>query len=191
VRIAGVDVPLHPLLILEALTNQRGEPVWHLAREAQFDSVWSPRARPILDRLGFVRFTPGNARVLLSQDQAVLVFAEEKPSTPPYEMQRFDDLAMDLIANAGCPVVLAVFVGTHESHMVVEHDEHQSVLNERKLMETQYVMRFLPAVSGLQAGDIRRVLQANIDELTEKHPRTGLFRYLDGQHRSEAYAIAG
>jgi hypothetical protein len=191
VLVRGVGVAAHTLLILDALTQRRGKPAWHLARTPQFESVWSARALSTLDRMGVVPLTRVNARLLLDMGQAVFVNPEEKPSSPPYQLRPFDERLMEFVADVGVPVVLAVSVGMHESHLLIEHDDTQIPLNPGKPLDAQYVIRFLPPVSGLTAEGIREVMQANIDALVEQRPRTRLVRYLDRRYGNTVHAAAG
>jgi hypothetical protein len=189
--VRGVAVAAHTLLVLDELTRKREQPAWHLARPPQFESVWSERALSTLDRLGMIPLTRVNARLLLDMGQAVFINLEEKSSAPPYQLRPFDPRIMDFVADIGVPVLLAVSVGMHESHLLIEHDDHQVILNPGKPLDAQYVIRFVPPVTGLDAEAIREVMQANIDILVEQRPRTKLVRYLDRRYGRSADAIAG
>jgi 1-acyl-sn-glycerol-3-phosphate acyltransferase len=182
VLVAGVSVPAHTLYLLDVISRHRGRPAWHLAPADQFDAVWSERSLPTLDRLGMMPRTPATAEMLLARGRAVLVYPEEAPSLPPYGLRPFLDEIIELATRTRAPIVPAIFVGTHESYLIIEHDNRQLVLNPGSPYDAEYAIRFLPALHEVSAQHLRDVMQATIDSLVERRPRTTFLRTLQRRY---------
>jgi hypothetical protein len=179
IYVGGTFAPAHALYTLNAVTAARGWPTWLLAENRYLKAAEKGLKRPTtLERLGFVPATNRNGRQLLSMGQAVLCYPEGTPSRPPYRMQDFAHEFILLARRAEVPVIPIAFVGTHESHIVVEHDGQQIVVNKSKPLSASYSLRFLPPIDPLEhiptvrsiaaakalTRDIQREIQIALDQ---------------------------
>jgi hypothetical protein len=140
-------VPEHTLFTLNAILKKSGRAARFLAPLDYYDSPERTRlSRDTVERLGFVPQAPGNGQRLLAAGEAVLYYPETRPSRPPYELRPFACEFVEMAWHAQAPIVPIVFLGPHEAHLMVEHDDHQIRINLKTAIQVQYLLSFLPAL---------------------------------------------
>jgi 1-acyl-sn-glycerol-3-phosphate acyltransferase len=145
--IDGLLVSAHAIYTLDAVMARRGGPAWILAVAKYFELAERSRyMADMLGRMGFVPATLGNGVRLLQMGEAVLGYPEEKPSRPPYEVRPFSASYLRMAAETGAPVVPVVFMGTHESHLLIEHKGRQILVNKKQRFRTNFRTTFLPPI---------------------------------------------
>jgi len=123
------------------------------------------------ERLGYVTFSAANALQLLERGQSVLLYAEQEPSEPPYKTGPFRPEFDEVLAGWKGKVVPMVFIGPHESHLIVHTDAGNVLLNRYKAQKADYRIDFLPPADDCDAGEIRSRMQERIDFLVERRPQ--------------------
>ncbi|HYR88125.1 MAG TPA: hypothetical protein VE422_28865 [Terriglobia bacterium] len=163
---AGSLIAAHVLYTLSTIKSSTGRPAWLLASAKYFDPPEHEQiSRKLVLRLGIVPQTLTNGVHLLELGHAVLGYPETKPSRPPYEIRAFDPSYVRMAVIANAPIVPVVFIGTHESHLLIEQSQ-QILVNKRQPLITDYRMIFLapirPRDHRLSPEDV-----AGIEELSE------------------------
>jgi hypothetical protein len=189
--IGGLPVAAHTVYTLDAVARRRGRPAWTLALERYFELAEKfSYVAEFLDRLAFVPGRRGNGTRLLEMGEAVLGYPEDRPSRPPYGLQVFSTGYVRMALDAGAPIVPVVFLGTHESHILIEHKGRQILVNKGQRLPAKFRLTFLPpidprhhlggsvdpqALAGFCA-QIRQAMRVFIDEQRSERP---LLRVVD------------
>lgn len=143
----GIFLAAHVVYTLHAIAQRRGGPARLLASPRYFEvAERSHLMVRLLDRLGFVPATEGNGTRLLELGEAVLGYPEEQPSRPPYEMHEFASHYVQMALSTGAVIVPVAFIGTHESHLLIQRGDEQILVNKQHPLEAKYRIKFLPAV---------------------------------------------
>src|SRR5262249_12988070 len=129
--IGALLVSAHTAYTMDAVIRRRRDLVWVLAADKYFELAQHSRyLAEMLERLGYVPASAHNGAQLLKMGQAVLGYPEEKPSRPPYYMRPFSPDYVRMALESGAPIVPVVFLGTHESHLVIERKDRQILVNK-------------------------------------------------------------
>jgi len=154
--IDGLPVSAHSIYTLDAVLSRRRRPVWLLAVARYFElAERSKYVAEMLARMGFIPATLDNGTRLLQMGEAVIGYPEERASRPPYGLHPFAPTYVRMALDAGAPIVPVVFLGTHESHLLIEHEDRQILVNKTQRFRTNFQVTFLPPV------DVRLELGAN------------------------------
>jgi 1-acyl-sn-glycerol-3-phosphate acyltransferase len=188
-----LPVMAHTIYTLDAIAQRRVHPAWTLTTSIYFDIARrSSYVGGYLERLGFVPATEGNGIRLLQMGEAVLAYPEEKPSRPPYGLRPFSPAYLRMALEAGAPIVPVIFMGTHESHLLVEQNGRQILVNKRQRLRAAFRIMFLPEVDvRIRAGrnpsdialaqlsmELRENMQRIIRAESDKRPLTKLVEHL-------------
>src|SRR5262249_50150941 len=132
---------------LDAVARRRGGPAWTLVMERYFELAERfTYVAEFLDQLAFVPGTRGNGTRLLQMGEAVLGYPEDPPSRPPYGLPVFSPGYVRMALEAGAPIVPVVFLGTHESHILIEHKGRQILVNKGQRLPAKFRLTFLPPI---------------------------------------------
>ncbi len=191
--IDGLPVTAHCVYTLDAVLQHRRRPAWVLAVARYFElAERSNYVAEMLARMGFVPGTLGNGVRLLQMGEAVIGYPEEQPSRPPYRMRPFAPTYLRMALETGAPVVPVVFMGTHESHFLIEHENRQILVNKRQRFRTRFDVTFLPPIDvrklvgsdadqeAIEAAgeDLRKQMQAFINDQKKQRPLVSVVEHL-------------
>jgi len=180
-------IPEHVLFTLNQFAQRLSRPVRHLASLRYYESPERTRmSANTLEKLGYLPGTLANGLHVLRAGGAALVYPEDGPSIPPYQLRKFSEDFARMALEAGAVIVPVIFIGPHESHLLVEHGDLQVPVNRRKPRKTDYLIRVLkplPAPGKGEdpaaiAGRVRDALVAAITEECAERPGIGLARKL-------------
>ncbi|MEM6415803.1 MAG: hypothetical protein AAF720_14225 [Pseudomonadota bacterium] len=195
--VGGTFVAAHAVYTLDAITDLRNEPGWMMTPVKYFELAERMQSMiPLFDKLGYFPGSDSNTQRLLEMGKAVLCYPEEKPSRPPYRMHPFSSRFIKIAHSAGVPITPVAFLGTHESHLLVEHENKNILVNKRRRLRTDYVIEFLPPIDVASelngkssdeafqkiADDVRSKIEAVIEREAEKRPLITVAQHL--QQRS-------
>ncbi len=142
-----LPVAAHTVYTLDAVLRHRAGPAWVLASPNYFELAERLNfLLPLLERLGYLPATAGNGIRVLERGEAVLGYPEDKPSRPPYDLRPFSTAYAQMALETGAPIVPTVFIGTHESHLLIEHKGKQVLVNKRRRTRTTFRLTFMPAI---------------------------------------------
>jgi 1-acyl-sn-glycerol-3-phosphate acyltransferase len=154
--IDGLPVSAHAVYTLDAVLARRRRPVWLLAVARYFElAERSKYVAEMLARMGFIPATLGNGTRLLQAGEVLIGYPEERASRPPYGLHPFAPAYVRMALDAGAPIVPVVFLGTHESHLLIEQGDRQILVNKTQRFRTNFHVTFLPPI------DVRLELGAN------------------------------
>ena len=188
-------VSANALYTLNVIAEATGRTPRLLTGCAYFElSKTIPSIGRLVERLGFVPLSTGNARRLLELGEAVLCYPEEQSSFPPYRTRSFEPDFARMAWSTDAAIVPVVFLGTHESHMLLDFQNHQVRANRRDEMAATYLVQFLPKVSIRDHVDdpdnheqlvafsemLRTQIQLAIDQESDNRPLVAIARTLQG-----------
>lgn len=188
-------VAAHALYTLYAIEQRRDRPAWLLASHRYFEAAERfDYLGPVLEQLGYVPATEGNGARLLEMGEAVLGYPEGRASRPPYRLRPFELEYVRMAVRVGAPIVPVAFVGTHESHIIIEREfeREQILINKRRHAPADYVIGFLPAIDtraeqmgeddraalSSLCGRVRNHIEEFIAQETAKRPMVEFVRHL-------------
>jgi 1-acyl-sn-glycerol-3-phosphate acyltransferase len=107
-------------------------------------------------------------------------------------MHPFSSRFIRLAIKARVPIVPVVFLGTHESHLLIEHEGKNILVNKRKRLRTEYTIQFLPPMEEpcfmsedssdedcqALADQLRADIEAVIEKECEKRPLVSIAQHL-------------
>lgn len=191
--IDGLLTTAHSAYTLDSVLRRRLRPVWVLALPKYFElAERSSYVAEMLGRMGFVPASLGNGTRLLQMGEAVIGYPEERPSRPPYGLRPFAPDYVRMAWDAGAPIVPVVFLGTHESHLLIQHEERQILVNKKQRFQAAFSITFMPPVDvrrqlGEQsapsdieafAKDLRQQMQAHINIQKKLRPLVNVVEHL-------------
>lgn len=199
--INSLPVTAHTVYILNALAHRRGRPAFTLALLRYFElAVQFRYVAEFLEQIGFIPNTTGNGVKMLKAGEVVLGYPEDNPSLPPYRLRSFSSAYVRMAHESGAPIVPVVFLGTHESHILIEHKGRQLLVNKAQRLPAKFEITFLPAIDvrtrlgadpspkSLEAfaGEVRSTMRAFIEEQSKSRPLLPVIAELqeqDAEHR--------
>lgn len=189
----GTFVAAHAAYTLDAISDLRNRPSWLMTPVRYFELAERMHSMlPLFEKFGYFPGSEGNTLRLLEMGEAVLGYPEEQPSRPPYRMHAFSSRFIRLAVKARVPIVPVVFLGTHESHLLIEHEGKNILVNKRKRLRTEYTIQFLPAMGEpcfmsedssdedcqALADRLRADIEAVIEKECEKRPLVSIAQHL-------------
>lgn len=191
--IGGTFVAAHAIYTLNAISELRGARCWMMTPLRYFELAERLQSMiPLFEKFGYFPGSDGNATRLLEMGEAVLAYPEEKPSRPPYRMHPFSPRYVRVAWEARAPITPVVFLGTHESHLLIEHEDRNILVNKRRRLRAEYAVQFLPQVQVAEllpenpsedaclnvAEHIRARIEKVIESEAEKRPLVAVARHL-------------